>query len=270
MRVLSVSPLAALPTFARLYSSTELEMLPTTEQMSAAWSVGEPGVAPLGALGLRSTPAHGSEVMGGTLPGPNQTRAALALLQAALAAEPQLYAYAEDHLWPLEALQAAGLRPVGNYARLSGPVPGGELIVPDGFRLVPMAEASAEDVLAAQTAFEHRIGHTHVTPEAVELITERNDLSLSRLAYDGAGQVAGLCWVQLYGGLAAVDAPAVRADLSDSGLRSALLLAVCAAVADAGAVHMTLESWGDTEPEREHDLALGLEIEELNVMYGTG
>ncbi len=269
MRTRPVSPLAALPTFAQLYSSTELEMLPTTEQMTSAWLVGIDDEAPLGALGLRSTPAHGLEVMGGALPGPDQTQAALALLQAALGTEPRLYAYAEEHLWPISALEAAGLRPVGAYSRLSGPVPGGEVMVPDGFQLVPMSEASAEDILAAQHAYEHRIGHTHVTPEAVQLITERNDLALSRLAYDASGEAVGLCWAQLYGGLAAIDSPAVRPDLAGSGLREALLLSVCAAVAQAGAVHMTLESWGDTEPERAHDLALGLGIEELNVMYGT-
>ena len=269
-RAESVSPLDALSTFAHLYGSTELEMLPTTEQMTAAWIVGEPDAAPLGALGLRSTPAHGSEVMGGALPGPEQQGAALALLQAALGTEPRLYAYAEEHLWPLAALQAAGLRPVGAYARLSGPVPGGEVLVPEGFRLVPISEASAADILAAQRAYEHRIGHTHVTPEAAELITERNDLALSRLAYDASGEAVGLCWAQLYGGLAAVDSPAVCPDLSGSGLREALLRSVCAAVAQAGAVHLTLESWGDTERERAHDLSLGLEVEELNVMYGTG
>lgn len=208
--------------------------------------------------------------MGGALPGPGQHRAALALMQAAVEAQPHLYAYAEAHLLPAETLSAGGLHPVSAYTRMTGPLPSESLSVPGDFRLVPLAEVGDPEVrLAAQRTSSDRIGHTHVPPEAGQPGFGGSDDTLGRLAYDARGGPAGLCRAWLNGQEVTLGTPGIRPDARGTGLRRALLLAVCEAARAAGATQLTLEAWGDTEAERAQDEALGLLIRDFTPIYAS-
>lgn len=159
---LPVDSTAALPTFARLYGCSESDFAQTAAQMSAAWTLRRDREV-LGVLGLRPSPAHGAEVMGGAFAGEQQHEAALTLLQAALAASPRLYAYAEAGFFPAGALEAAGLRPISAYTRMTGPLPTQLPTVPAGFRIVPLSAVhSLSDRLAAQQTYSDMIGHTAI------------------------------------------------------------------------------------------------------------
>ena len=148
---MTVQPSAILPTFALRYGCSEQDFAATVDQMTAAWFLHDERQEALGATRLRPSPAHGAEVMGGAFPGPSSTPAALALLGAILAAQPQLYTYAETHLLPAEVLEAAGLRRVSAHTRMSGPLPAALPTVPEGFHIVPLLDVeSLQDRLAAQ------------------------------------------------------------------------------------------------------------------------
>ncbi len=260
----------ALPTFARLYGCSEADFAATADQMTAAWILYDEGQEVLGAVGFRPSPAHGAEVVGGAFPGPAQHAAALALLAAALAAQPQLYAYAEAHLLPAEALEAAGLRPVSAYTRMCGPLPTALPAAPDGFRIVPLSEVdSVQDRLAAQETYSDMIGHTHVPDEASQPDFGGSDDTLGRVAYDAAGAPAGICRVWLDGNLAKIGSPGVRPDARATTLRRALLLSACDAARAAGAARVEIDAWGDTKTQRVEDQALGLVVEEWTPIYSS-
>ncbi|CAM3927615.1 hypothetical protein [Deinococcus frigens] len=61
----------------------------------------------------------------------------------------------------------------------------------------------------------------------------------------------------------------MRPDLRHTGLRRALLLSVCQAARAAGAVHMQLDAWGDTDAERAEDEALGLSVKIETPIYSS-
>ena len=234
----SASPSAALPVLSRLYRSSEADFAGMTDQLTHAWVLSDGS----GAIGLRPSPAHGAEVMGGAFPGQSQQAVALALLSAALAAQPQLYAYAETHLLPAEALEAAGLRPVSAYTRMTGPLPTLPPAVPEGFRIVPLADvASLEDRMTAQQTYSDMIGHTFVPPEFVLPGAGSCDEALSRLAYDAGGSAVGICRVWRDGEEVSCTTPGVLHRTRGSGLRRALLLSVCQAARVAGAVGINLQ-----------------------------
>lgn len=270
LSVLSAVPTMTLPVFARLYGSSEADFAGSVNQLSAAWQVHNVAGDILGVLGLRPSPAHGAEILGGVFAGEQRRDAALALLWAARAAQPQLYAYAEAHLFPAETLAAAGLHVVSAYTRLTGSLPTMLPDVPDGFSIVPLTEVSdLADRRAAQQTYSDLIGHTHITPESLQPNVGGSDDRLGRLAYDAAGAPAGLCRAWLNGETASLGAPGVRLELRGSGLRRALLLSVCQALAEVGAERITLDAWGDTEAQRTGDLALGLVLEELTPIYAS-
>ena len=265
-----VQPSVALPTFARLYGCSEQDFAATADQMTAAWVLHDERQEALGAIGLRPSPAHGAEVMGGAFPGPAQHAAALTLLGAALAAQPQLYAHAETHLLPAEVLEAAGLRPVSAYTRMSGPLPTLLPTVPEGFRIVPLSGVdSLQDRLAAQETYSDLIGHTPVTHEALQPNFGGSDDALGRVAYDAAGAPAGICRVWLQGFVAKIGSPGVRPDARATMLRWALLLSACEAARAAGATRIEVDAWGDTEVQRAEDEELGLTIDELTPIYSS-
>lgn len=260
----------ALPTFARLYGCGEQDFAATADQMTAAWVLHDEHQEALGAIGLRPSPAHGAEVMDGAFPGPAQHVAALALLGAVLAAQPQLYAYAETHLLPTEVLEAAGLRRVSAYTRMSGPLPAALPTVPEGFCIVPLSDVeSLQDRLAAQQTYSDLIGHTPVTDEALQSNVGGSDDALGRMAYNAAGVPAGICRVWLQGDLAKIGSPGVRSDARATMLRRALLLSACEAAQAAGATHIEIDAWGDTDTERTGDQELGLTIDELTPIYSS-
>jgi len=268
--LLSVSPRAALPVFARLYGCSEQDFAQTTAQLTAAWIVQDHGREALGALGLRPSPAHGAEVMGGAFSGPAQQEASLALIRRAVETQPHLYAYAEEHLLPAETLCAAGLHPVSAYTRMTGPLPAGTPAVPDGFQLVSLAEVGDPgDLVAGQQTYSDHIGHTHVLPGAGQPGFGGSDDTLGRLAYDARGVPAGLCRASLRGQEVTLGTPGVRPDARGTGLREALLLSVFAAARTAGATHLSLEAWGDTEEERIWDEALGLLTRDFTPIYAA-
>jgi GNAT superfamily N-acetyltransferase len=265
----SVQPLEALPVFARLYGLSEQDTLAMTAQMTFAWVAQNQDSEILGAIGLRPSPAHGSEVMGGAFAGSEQQQAATTLIQAALAVQPRLYAYAEVQFLPAEALNVAGLDPVSAYTRMVGPLP---IVLPEvsnGFSVARWSEANLEDRLAAQSSYSDRIGHTHVTAEAVALGLNDTDDALSRIAYDASGKPAGVCRASLNGEALSLGTPGVRPDLRGIGLRQALLLSVCQAARALGATQLILEGWGDRDSEQLEDKALGLVLEEQIYIYAS-
>lgn len=250
------------PVLAKLYQASEQDLAGTLSQLTAAWLVQDVDGEIAGAIGLRPSPAHGAEVMGGTFPGVGQEEATLALLKAAQTSQPHLYAYAELGLLPRAALEAAGLRHVGAYTRMTGPLPTQWPDVPEGLSLVPLSEArSWQDRLTAQRLYSDRIGHSHVPDEAVQPDFLGSDDTLGRLAYDTSGNPAGLCRAWLEGDKLALGTPSVRPDLRGTGLRQALFLAVCQAAQASGVTHVEVDAWGDTETERADDAGLGLTVE---------
>lgn len=260
----------ALSVFARLYNCGEPDLAAMTAQLTAAWTVREDSHNVWGALGLRPSPAHGAEVMGGAFPGSRQHEAALALLRVAVAAQPHLYAYAEPHLLPAATLEAANLRPAGAYTRMTGPLPEVLPEAPDGYRIVALSEVGEpQDRLLAERTYSDRIGHTQVPFEAAEPNFGGSDDTLGRLAYDASGLPAGLCRVSLNGEVAVLGTPGVRPGARGGELRRALLLSACRAARAAGATHLKLEAWGDTETERAEDEALGLVVEVLTPIHAT-
>ncbi|WP_420594719.1 hypothetical protein [Deinococcus sp.] len=270
-RIFAVTPQDALPTFARLYSCTEPDFAGMVDQMTAAWLVRDKAGEVLGALGLRPSPSHGAEVMGGAFPGSAQQQAAIMLLQAALDAQPQLYAYAEADFLLAAALQAAGLRVFSAYTRMSGPLPTQSANVPDGFSIVALSKVTRlDDRMAAQLTYADRIGHTLFTAKDVASGAGGCDDTLSRLAYDASRLPAGICRAWLEGEQVSFSTPGVRLGVRETGLRQALILSVCEAARAAGATQLTLQAWGDTPEERADDLALGLDIEKEHPIYVSG
>lgn len=263
-------PSEVVPVLAHLYGGNEQDFAQMLPQLKAAWVVRDSTGKTAGAVGLRPSPAHGMEVMGGAFPGPEQDAAALALMMAAQAVHPHLYAYAEAHLLPAAALEAAGLRRVSAYTRMTGPVPTPMTPVLDGFRIVPLSEVHGpQDRLTAQRMYSDRIGHTHVPDEAGQPGFGDSDETLGRLAHDGSGVPAGLCRAWLAGDTLSLLTPGVRPDLRDTGLRRALLLRVCQAARAAGATRLELDAWGDTEAERAEDEALGLSVQTQTPIYSS-
>ncbi|WP_221089038.1 hypothetical protein [Deinococcus aquaedulcis] len=238
-------------------------------QLTGAWAVWAPGGALLGALALRPSPAHGQEVLGGTLVGTEQQEAARLLLTAAQATGP-LYAYADEALLPASALQALGWREVGAYAQLSGPLPKEVPLTLDGVTLLPLADLpDLAQRLAAQRTYADRIGHTFATEADVQPGAGGVNEDLSRVALAPSGQPLGICRAWLDGHELAVGSPGVHPDWRAGPLRRALLLAVCQAARPAGTTTLIVDTWGDTPEERADDLALGLSVRTYSPIYAT-
>ncbi|TSA81090.1 hypothetical protein FNU79_15790 [Deinococcus detaillensis] len=268
LKITALSPQAALPTFARLYGCPEQDFEATTEQLTLAWLVQDEVGETLGALGLRPSPSYGAELVGGAFPTSLQNEAAVILLRAALSTQTQLYAYAETHLLPVAALEAAGLRPFSAYTCMSGPVPISLPEIPKGFRIVALNEVEAlEDRLSAQHSYSDRIGHTSATANDVQPNAGGCDDTLSRLAYDALDVPAGICRAWREGKQVSFSTPGVRSDVRHTALRRALLLSVCQAALSAKATQLTLQAWGDTADEQVEDLKLGLHLDKLTPIY---
>ncbi len=263
-------PREALPVLARLYGCGESDLADLVGGLTGLWLLRDEHGASLGALGLRPSPAHGAELVGGAFPGPAQQEAATMLIRAALAAQPRLYAYAEAHLLPCSSLEIAGLVPVAAYLRRSGPLPVLAPEIPDGYTVVAMSEITDTALrLAAQRTYSDRIGHTHVTPASAEPNAGGSDDTLSRIAFNSSGEAVGLCRATLSGEQVSFGTPGIRPDARETGLRRSLTLAVCQAARIAGASRVATEGWGDTEDEQAEDQALGLEIEALTQIYSS-
>ncbi len=265
-----VQPRTALPVFARLYGCSEQDFETTSQQMTTAWIVQDSDRNALGAIGVRPSPAHGAEVMGGAFIGLKQHEAARELIQIAVATHPELYAYAEAHLLPAEALEAAGLHQVSAYTRMNGSIPKSLPTVPDGFKIVPLSQVSKpKDLLTAQRTYSDRIGHTHVPVDAAQPGFGGSNDTLGRLAYDVSGVPAGICRAWPNGQRVALGTPGICSDARGTGLRRALLLSVCQAALEAGATNLELDAWGDTDAERSEDQSLGLVIKEFTPIYSS-
>ncbi|EYB69667.1 hypothetical protein DEIPH_ctg004orf0202 [Deinococcus phoenicis] len=266
-----VRPADLPPVFAALYGAPGEAVAWMADVLVRAWMVQNKAGEVVGAVGLRPSPAHGAELVGGALPGPDHLEAATALAYAARQDAGCAYAFADGSLFPAEALEAAGYREVGAYRLLAGPTPAGRTEVPEGLRLLPLADVSDPATrLDALATYEDRIGHHAVTPEAAADGAGGFDPHLSLIALDAEGRAAGLCRAapeELY---ARIDAPGVRADLRHTGLRAALLLGVCALARARGLEHVSVESWGDTPGELAQDLALGLGVETENPILAVG
>lgn len=214
----------------------------------------------LGAVGTRPSPAHGSELLGGVLGGPRRAEAAAALARAAWERAGRVYAFAEGHLFPPEALIEAGFREVGAYRRLEGRVPYRHVDAPEGVTLRPLAEASVPARLEALTAFEDRVGHHAAAPEAAQDGAGGFDSHLSVVALDAEGRGVGVCRAAVEDGLGRIDAPGVTVAWRHTNLRAALLNDVNARLRAAGITRVSVDSWGDTPEELAHDLRLGLHV----------
>lgn len=241
------------------------------DELAAAWAAhGEEGEV-LGAVGLRPSPAHGSELVGGALFGLQAQEVASALALQARQEGGPVYAFADGGMLSAPALEAAGYREVAAYRLLAGPTPEEAATAPDGMTLHSLSEvpdiATRLDALAT---YEDRIGHHAVTPQAAEDGAGGFDPTLSLIALDAQGQAAGICRAAPEEGYVRIDAPGVRQDLRATGLRAALLLGVCALARARGFEHVSVESWGDTAEELAADLLLGLGVEIENPIYAAG
>ncbi|MFC4426122.1 hypothetical protein [Deinococcus navajonensis] len=270
----TVSPAAPedlVPIFAALYGAPQEAVAWMTEVLVAAWTAqGEEGEV-LGAAGLRPSPAHGAELVGGALFGRHDQAAATALALAARQEVDAVYAFADGGLLSGAALEAAGYREVAAYRLLAGPTPRATPDLPDGLSLHLLADM--RDIalrLDALATYEDRIGHHAVLPQAAADDAGGFDPHLSLIALDAQGCAAGICRAAPEEGYARIDAPGVRRDLRAGPLRAALLLGVCALARARGLEHVSVESWGDTPEELASDLKLGLGVEIENPIYATG
>lgn len=188
-----VQPSVSLPVLARLYGCGEQDLADLAGQLTAAWFLEDQDGTTLGLVGLRPSPAHGAELVGGAFPGPMQDAVARALIQTALAAQPRVYAYAEAHLWPVHSLEVVGLIEVAAYTRMVGLVPDLQPVVPEGFSVVPLSEVGDPSLRrAAQQTYSDRIGHTVVPPQAAQPDFGGSDDTLSRMAFGAAGEPVGI------------------------------------------------------------------------------
>lgn len=270
LRIVSASPAELLPAFAALYGAPAEELGWLTDSLTHAWAALDEGDVVLGALGVRPSPAHGGELMGGALPGEWEVEVGAALAQAAREEVGPVYAFADGGMLRAEALAAAGLREVAAYRMLAGLTPIAQAEAPAGIRLLALSDVPDLALrLDALATYEDRIGHHAVSPAAAEDGAGGYDPTLSLLALDEHGQAAGICRAGPEEGYARIDAPGVRPDLRHTALRQALLLGVCALARERGFGDISLESWGDTPEELAADLGLGLEIQLENPIYGT-
>ncbi|MGM9321052.1 hypothetical protein [Deinococcus aquaticus] len=229
----------------------------------------EPGAEPaeagvrevvLGAVGTRPSPAHGSELVGGVFAGPRRAEVAAALARAAWQEVGRVYAFAEGHLFPPEALVQAGFREVGAYRRLEGRVPYRHVDAPDGVTLRPLAEVSEAARLEALKTVEDRVGHHAALPEAAQDGAGGFDSHLSHVALDAQGRGIGICRAAIEEGLGRLDSPGVAVAWRHTNLRAALLNSVNTRLRAAGITRVSVDSWGDTAGELAHDLRLGLHV----------
>lgn len=273
LRVAAAPPADLLPVFAALYGAPAGEMGWLADTLEAAWVVLDEEDVVRGAAGVRPSPAHGLELMGGALAGDPEEEEAVqtALAQAAHRDAGKVYAFADGSLFSAGALARAGFQEVGAYRLLAGPTPEATPPVLEGFTLRPLSEVPDLAVrLDALATYEDRIGHHAVSPAAAEDGAGGYDSALSLLALDAQGRACGICRAAAEEGYARIDAPGVRADLRPTALRQALLLGVCAQARAQGFSDISLESWGDTPAELAADLALGLEIQFENPIYAAG
>jgi hypothetical protein len=272
-RVVAASPADLLPVFAALYGAPAEEMTWLADTLQAAWAVLDEDNAVRGAAGVRPSPAHGLELMGGALAAEPEEEQAVqtALAKAAHRDAGQVYAFADGSLFTAQALAQAGFQEVGAYRLLAGPTPEEGPPTLEGFTLRPLADVPDLAIrLDALTTYEDRIGHHAVSPTAAEDGAGGYDSTLSLIALDAQGRAAGICRAAAEEGYIRIDAPGVRADLRHTPLRQALLLGVCAQARARGIGDISLESWGDTPAELAADLALGLEIQFENPIYAAG
>lgn len=269
--VLPAQPADLPPVFAALYGAPEAAVAWMADELEAAWVAHNAAGEVVGAVGLRPSPAHGAELVGGALPGTDHTEAGAALARVAREAAGRVYAFADGSLFTARALEAAGYREVAAYRLLAGETPTQEAKAPAGLRLRPLSDvpeiATRLDALAT---YQDRIGHHAVIPAAAADGAGGFDPQLSLIALDAAGRAAGICRAAPEEGYARIDAPGVRADLRHSGLRTALLLGVCALARARGLGHVSVEGWGDTPEELAQDLSLGLGVETENPIYAAG
>ncbi|WP_191240655.1 hypothetical protein [Deinococcus ficus] len=264
-------PSRVLDVFAALYGTPAGDLGWLEAELRAAWvALDESGEA-LGALGARPSPAHGMELMGGSLDGEHGEAVAQALVEAARADLGRVYAFADGLMLPAGALSGAGLREVAAYRMLAGPTPTAAAPGPEGVTLRRLSDVpDLATRLDALGTYEDRIGHHAVAAAAAEEGAGGFDSTLSLIAVDAGGRAAGLCRAAREDGYLRIDAPGVRPDLRGSGLRAALLLGVCALAREAGFTDVSVESWGDTPEELAADLGLGLGVELENPIYAAG
>lgn len=273
LEIVAAEPSTLLPAFAALYGVPQADLDWLTGSLSAAWAVLDARGEVLGAAGVRPSPAHGHELMGGALPGVSEQEVGTALVRAAREAVGAVYAFADGSMLSAAALSAAGLREVAAYRLLAGPLP--ELMAkesepPDGVRLRALRDVPELGTrLAALATYEDRIGHHRVTQQAARDDAGGYDPDLSLIALGAGGEALGLCRAALEDGYVRIDAPGVRADLRSGELRRALLLGVCRLAAARGFGHVSVEGWGDTPEELAADLALGLEVQIENPIYAA-
>lgn len=230
--------------------------------LERAWLAHDGAGEVVGAVGLRPSPAHGAELVGGVLHGPEHAQAARALALTAREGVGRVYAFADGALLSREALEAAGYREVGAYRLLAGPTPTGRADALEGGRLLLLADVPDPATrLAALATYGDRTPHHAVSAEAAADGAGGFDPALSLIALDTRGRAAGICRAAPEDGYARIDAPGVRPDLRHTPLRAGLLLGVCALARARGLEHVGVESWGDTPEELAHDLGLGVEIE---------
>ncbi|WP_412029777.1 hypothetical protein [Deinococcus yunweiensis] len=261
LTVRAVTPDALLPALAALYGLSEDDVAWMAESCTAGWVALDAQDVLVAAVGARPSPQHGAELLGGAFPGLAQVPAALSVARAAQAEVGRVYVFADGTLFPPVELLDAGWREIGSYRRLEGRVPYRHMPIPDGMTLHVLADVPDVAVrLEALAAYEDRVGHHAVAPQAAQDGVGGFDSHLSAIALDGQGRGVGICRVALDGPVGRLDSPGVRPDWRHTGLRPALLNAVNARLRHQGITRISVDSWGDTPAELAHDLALGLGV----------
>ncbi|GGM01048.1 hypothetical protein [Deinococcus aerophilus] len=271
--VVEVAPTALVPVFADLYGAPEDAVAWMADACTAGWLARHAGPAGevLGAVGLRPSPQHGAELVGGVVAGPQQAAVAVALARSAHAAAGRVYVFAEGFLFPSEALLADGFQEVGAYRRLAGRVPYRLVEGPPDVRLFPLSQVpEAGPRLQALRTYEDRIGHHAVAPEAAQDGAGGFDADLSVIALDAQGRGIGICRAAAEDGVARLDSPGVAAEWRATALRAALLSAVFGRLRSAGITQLGMDSWGDTPEELAHDLHLGLGVSDETPILALG
>ncbi len=261
--VVEVAPAALVPVFAALYGAPEDAVAWMADACTAGWLARDAGPAGevLGAVGLRPSPQHGAELVGGAVAGPQQAAVAVALARSAHAAAGRVYVFAEGFLFPPEALLADGFREIGAYRQLAGRVPYRPVDLPPDVRALALAQVpQVHTRLEALRTYEDRAGHHAVAPEAAADGAGGFDPDLSVIALDAGGRGIGICRAAVEDGVARLDSPGVAVRWRATPLRAALLSAVFTRLRAAGVTQLGMDSWGDTPEELAHDLQLGLGV----------
>lgn len=254
---------------AQLYNVAEADFAGVYSQLTVILLATDDTGQVRGVLGLRPSPAHGAEVMGGALDS-DKREVSMALLKAALQKQPQLYAYAEEDRFSEEVLKAAGLWQASAYTRMSGRILARPSHTPAGFRLIPLSEVwNPAERRTAQETYSDLIGHTFVTEESIQPNTGGSDDTLGLLAFNAAGEAVGVCRVWREGNKISITLPGIRRDLRATELQIEMLNRIFLTAQEQGIPEVEISAWGEDLQNVVAKMELRLALEDQTPIYAS-